>query len=683
MCGIFGLIVKTKTELSSQQAISTINKLYQLSQSRGTESSGLHIQLPKENSAWTLKAAVPATQLTSSQCYKNLFNSVVSQAFSSDKRLVLSPLTLLAHSRLVTNGCAQDLHNNQPVNYQKIRLVHNGIVVNVEQLWKQYPELSRQTEVDSEVVAAILSDNMKRAVDPIQATTKLYQDIEGSASIAWLQDGYPWYILATNTGDIYYYIDSIQGYFLFSSERYILDQAVQSLPKTIEKNSSQIRWLKPNCGLVVNIDSLETQLFSLQAPQAFLWPVTEISQPSIQHQDLSDYPLKEDVKVYTNRADETLLRYNASRLKALTRCSRCILPETFPFIVFDHQGVCNYCHHYQLRYPAYDQQQAKKRLMHLLEPYRRANDTPEVLVPFSGGRDSSYGLHILKTEFNLKIISFTYDWGMVTDLARRNIARLCGKLGVQNILVSADIKKKRENIRKNISAWLKKPILGMVPLFMAGDKHFLQVVNRLKQQTGIKADLWSVNPLENTDFKVGCCNIAPSFSKKRIDALTIQQKIKLISYYGFQFLRNPAYFNRSLVDTFTAFFSYYFEPRNNYLLPFDYLLWKEDTIEQTLIKEYDWELAPDSHSTWRIGDGTAAFYNYIYVTACGFSEFDTFRSNQIREGMLTRDQALQKVLLENQPRLSSLQWYFDTIGIPLHEAISKVNQMDLLGLHDK
>lgn len=94
-------------------------------------------------------------------------------------------------------------------------------------------------------------------------------------------------------------------------------------------------------------------------------------------------------------------------------------------------------------------------------------------------------------------------------------------------------------------------------------------------------------------------------------------------------------------------------------------------------------MAPDSNSTWRIGDGTAAFYNYIHVTACGFSEFDTFRSIQIREGMLTRDQALQEVLLENQPRLSSLQLYFDTIGIPLHEAISKVNQMDLLGFHDK
>ena len=31
-------------------------------------------------------------------------------------------------------------------------------------------------------------------------------------------------------------------------------------------------------------------------------------------------------------------------------------------------------------------------------------------------------------------------------------------------------------------------------------------------------------------------------------------------------------------------------------------------------------------------DGTAGFYNYVYHTVAGFTEHDTFRSNQIREG---------------------------------------------------
>ena len=73
----------------------------------------------------------------------------------------------------------------------------------------------------------------------------------------------------------------------------------------------------------------------------------------------------------------------------------------------------------------------------------------------------------------LKPVAYTYDWGMVTDLARRNISRMCAELGVENIIVADDIEKKRRNIKKNLTAWLKSPHLGMVSILTAGDKHFL------------------------------------------------------------------------------------------------------------------------------------------------------------------------------------------------------------------
>ena len=73
----------------------------------------------------------------------------------------------------------------------------------------------------------------------------------------------------------------------------------------------------------------------------------------------------------------------------------------------------------------------------------------------------------------MKPITYTYDWGMTSDIGRRNISRVCEKLRVENIIVSADINFKRNNIKKNILAWLKKPHLGMVNLFTAGDKAFL------------------------------------------------------------------------------------------------------------------------------------------------------------------------------------------------------------------
>ena len=86
-------------------------------------------------------------------------------------------------------------------------------------------------------------------------------------------------------------------------------------------------------------------------------------------------------------------------------------------------------------------------------------------------------------------------------------------------------------------------------------------------------------------------------------------------------------------------------------------------IERTLLEEYDFERAEDTESLWRIGDGTAAFYNYIYHAIAGMTENDTFRSNQIRQGMMTRSLALDLVERDNRPRFASIQWYLKTIGI--------------------
>ena len=71
--------------------------------------------------------------------------------------------------------------------------------------------------------------------------------------------------------------------------------------------------------------------------------------------------------------------------------------------------------------------------------------------------------------------------------------------------------------------------------------------------------------------------------------------------------------------------------------------WDENEIVNTIINEYGWETSPETDTTWRIGDATAAFYNYIYYRIAGFTEHDTFRSNQIREGQITREQAIKFV----------------------------------------
>jgi hypothetical protein len=278
----------------------------------------------------------------------------------------------------------------------------------------------------------------------------------------------------------------------------------------------------------------------------------------------------------------------------------------------------------------------------------------------------------------MKPTAYTYDWGMVTDIARRNISRMCSALGVEHILISANIPRKRAYIRKNIAAWLNKPHLGMVPLFMAGDKQFVWYANRVKRQLGVELDFFTFNLFEKTQFKEEFTGIQlwrPGEDADKLgEELGIWRGVQLGTFYARQFLTNPGYLNTSLLDTFYGFITYYCLPRT-FVALFRHIPWREDLVVDTLLEEYDWELATDTKATWRIGDGTAPFYNYIYYMLAGFTEHDTLRAGQVREGHMSREEAMHRVLEDNRPRWDSMKWYCDIVGLDFLRTIRRINGM--------
>ena len=120
------------------------------------------------------------------------------------------------------------------------------------------------------------------------------------------------------------------------------------------------------------------------------------------------------------------------------------------------------------------------------------------------------------------------------------------------------------------------------------------------------------------------------------------------------------------------------DPKDDYLYLYHHIPWIEDEVNDVLKNQYSWEGSSDTTTTWRVGDGTAAFYNYIYYVVAGFTEHDTFRSNQIREGMISRKEALEYVSKENQPRWETLEWYAKVIGFNIDHALQVIHKMPKL-----
>ncbi|MBS1514740.1 MAG: hypothetical protein JSS63_06895 [Bacteroidetes bacterium] len=676
MCGIFGLIVKENSDYEYGFVKKLTEELALFSESRGKESAGFAIYNPLLNKISVIKGAETVSKLIDNGKFDTFFY----QSNGIDKRelksKIKSSFALTGHSRLVTNGTQLLDFNNQPVIKDGIVGIHNGIITNVDELWQKFSELKRECEVDTEILLSLIRKFINDGCPLDESFVKVFNLIKGAASIAFMFEDKNCLALFTNCGSLYSVTNERNDVLIFASEEYFLKELMQIKSISNSLGNYTIKQLPSFSGLLFKISTLESEEVKTKENYSSKGICFDSgSKFEIEYKPEGIKPfIPANISASEDAKLKNLLKYDFETVSKLKRCAKCLLPETFPFIEFDSQGICNVCKNYK---PS-SHPDSFDKLMELVEPYRSKNGGIDCIVPFSGGRDSSYSLHMIKKELKLNPITITYDWGMVTDLARRNIARVTGKLGVENILVSADIKMKRENIRKNVTAWLRKPALGMIPLFMVGDKYFFYHTMELRKKTGVRLNLWGSNKLENTDFKVGFCGVGLDFDKKRIDALKLKNVFKLIGFYGGNFLTNPSYLNSSLYDTFGAFLSRYVRERKDYYHFFDYIQWDEHKIEDTIINEYEWETAPDTKSTWRIGDGTAGFYNYIYYSVAGFSEIDTFRSNQIREGMITREQGLKYIQEENAPRYESLKFYFDTINLDFEKAINIINNIPKL-----
>lgn len=602
MCGLFGFV--GESSLSKDD----VSLLVHHAEQRGCDSSG--VMMLGERGYECCRADFAITRL------------LRRTRFASRR-------VFFGHSRLITNGFA----DNQPVARDDVYVVHNGIIVNDEELWQDLP-VERRQQIDTEVIAAVVADHLAQGGSVEEAAVEVLNRCRGVAACVIGLPRLGKLVLFSNNGSLY--LGSTPGGQVFASERFALAQIGA-------KDIDEVR-----APVVIDIPSSQesVDLREWKRERSDLVPSLGVASAEA---DLLVFPEPD-----------------------LCRCTRCILPETMPFIRFDDEGVCNYCHHYKQR----NNPRPKEELFDLVAPYRRARGN-ECIVPFSGGRDSCYALHLIVRELEMRPVTYTYDWGMVTDLGRRNISRMSSELGVENIIVAADIRKKRANINKNLRAWLRSPHLGMMSILTAGDKHFFKHVETMKEQTGIGLNLWGINPLEVTHFKAGFLGVPPDFEEERVYSHGAMKQLRYQSLRLKAMAQSPGYFNSSLWDTLSGEYWRSFGEKTDYFHIFDYWRWDEHTIDMAL-DAYEWERATDTPTTWRIGDGTAAFYNYVYYTVAGFTEHDTFRSNQIREGELTRSEAMTLVKAENQPRYPNIKWYLDAVGLDYESVIKTVNTIPRL-----
>ncbi len=106
-------------------------------------------------------------------------------------------------------------------------------------------------------------------------------------------------------------------------------------------------------------------------------------------------------------------------------CSRCLLPDTKPYISFDSEGVCAACRAHErknLVERGIDWTTRNRQFNALIDQVR-AHKAPlyDALVPVSGGKDSISQVHRL-LDRGLRILAVNVDYGIKTEIGQHNLA---------------------------------------------------------------------------------------------------------------------------------------------------------------------------------------------------------------------------------------------------------------------
>lgn len=115
----------------------------------------------------------------------------------------------------------------------------------------------------------------------------------------------------------------------------------------------------------------------------------------------------------------------------LKRCTRCVMPETWESINFGDDGVCNICRNIEVKGKT-DWAQKREEFIKITDQFKGKGQY-DCIVPFSGGKDSTYTLYTIVKDFGLKPLVVSFDHGFYRPKTLENRVKTLKLLGVDFI----------------------------------------------------------------------------------------------------------------------------------------------------------------------------------------------------------------------------------------------------------
>lgn len=337
----------------------------------------------------------------------------------------------------------------------------------------------------------------------------------------------------------------------------------------------------------------------------------------------------------------------------MKRCTKCVMLETADMLTFDDEGVCSVCRQIEHKHRI-DWDEREKEFVNLIESYKGKGDY-DCIIPFSGGKDSTFQAYALCRKYGMKALLVSFDHGFYRPTVLANIERTVKKLGAEYLKFKSDwqIVKKlmRESlIRKGDIMWHSHCGIYAYPMQMAIKYKIPLII--WGESTAEYTSYYNFEEPEEVDEK--------RFNKVNNLGINAEDMVGMLG--GGVTLRDLApYAYPRLADLRSIGY--------RSICLGNYVPWDTRSQAELIRKELGWQgddvegIPRDRYWYEKIEDAFQGIQDYLKWIKRGMSRMTHLASIDIRNGRMTRDEGLQLIEEWEGRRPASLDVFLKAINM--------------------
>ena len=345
----------------------------------------------------------------------------------------------------------------------------------------------------------------------------------------------------------------------------------------------------------------------------------------------------------------------------LQYCVRCCMPETNEGIKFDELGICQACQSAEQKMHI-DWVARERELRRILEDARRkAGSNYDCICPISGGKDSTFQLHVLVKVYGMKPLAVTFSHNWFSEAGKYNLQNALEKFNVDHIMFTPS----RSLVNR----------LARRSLYMIGDAcwHCHSGVGAFPLQVAVKFDIPLIVWGESTVEESGRATyFDPVYRYDRTYFTKISAKVypdEMVcedltpkDLYPFQLPTEEEVQRAGILGIHLGDYMFWDDERQMEFVKETYA-WREDHVEGTY-KGYK-----------SVECRMPGVHDYAKFLKRGFGRGTDHASLDVRVGLLTREEGFELAKRHDAERPPGLDYYLQITGMTEEEFVTVLKSL--------